>query len=163
MSDRHRYSDNPTDQEAQLGFQCVLVANPDAEFEGNPNLVPAIVYAIARGNRIIKLQDLNGNITYQHQVYGRYGSTGNPDWMPVQVAFPSAEQAIRSNDMGRDNAGDELNPKVNPVDSELELRCPDCGHDFLVSQDHLLVVDPVSCPACGVGKSSSEMVTFKSP
>lgn len=49
------YSDTLTDAESELGFQRVLVTNPNGGFYMNPNLVVAVVFRIGRGDRIIKL------------------------------------------------------------------------------------------------------------
>src|SRR5262249_41610234 len=121
MSGRKPYADEITAKERSLGFEVVAVPNPQAGFAFEADKVMAVVLRLGLSDRIIKLNNpLTGLTEYQHQIYGTYTGSGQPDWRPVQATFPSPDDAIQSWQAGRDNQNeDTMNPRVipsNPTD-----------------------------------------------
>lgn len=147
METYRQYNDELTEEERTLGFIRALVNNPDFEFYGHGSIVPAVIFRLGNGDRIIKLSNPGGGVEYSHQVYGTYGTGGRADWMPVLVPFPNATIAIRAAQSGRD-AASPGGQTVHPATPSIPLRCPKCAHEFDAQVDHLPIGSTQTCPAC---------------
>ena len=152
------YTDILTDAEMKLGFQRVLVPNPNAGFSMTPNLVVAVVCMLNSGERIVKRSESDGTSEYQHQTFGSAGASSHTDWLPAQIPFPNPEDAIQSYKRGGDIPS-PLNPRISPAAEVLiELQCPDCSEKFSLKQDYIALDDVIECPRCQKQKTGKEII-----
>ena len=158
MSDNEMCPNDLTREEAELGFQEVLVSNPRRIFFGHPSLIPVVLYALGPMDHIIKIRDPDGNLAYSHRQYGVRGLRDAPDWHPVLMDVPSAADAIRYAKKRLDQQiADQSGSRIDPVLPSLDLRCPECGHNFVVHKDYLGIAEPVDCPNCSETNAASDM------
>jgi len=163
MSDNEMYPNDLTREEAELGFQKVLVSNPRRKYVGHPSLIPVVLYAVGPMDHIIKIRDPDGNLAYSHRQYGDRGLRDAPDWKPVLVPVPPAANAIRIAKKRLDQQmAHQSGLSIDPVLPSLDLRCPECDHHFVVHKDNLGMAEAVVCPNCSETNAASDMVGFVS-
>ncbi len=152
VEEYRNYSNELTDAEQRLGYIRAYVNNPDFEYAGHSSLTTAVIFRLGRGDRIIKWRRPDGVMEYSHQIFGTYGSGGQPDWRPALVNFDDAGLAIRSAQR-RVDRNDPLAPRIVPGDPALPMRCPGCSHEFAVNEDHLPIGGNQTCPSCHTERS----------
>lgn len=160
MEEYSRFPVEITEKESQLGFIRAYVNNPDFEYMGHASFVIAVVRQLDKANRVIKLSNPSGDVEYSHQVFGRYGSSGRPDWMPILMPYPTPEMAINAIRSGAYQT-DPLAQTVHAAPDEvaINLRCPSCSNEFSVNEDYLEIEGPQVCPSC---EHEAQVEEFKS-
>lgn len=109
------YSDQLTGDEARLGFEVREVANPAGHFAFTAARVPAVILALGRSDRLVKLNPPWGGAAYQHERYGTAEGAGGADWWPVHDPYDTPEAALRAYHAGYQPGG-PAHPAVTPLD-----------------------------------------------
>jgi hypothetical protein len=163
MSFQSIYPTDFTDQEKELGFQKVLIQNPDGlRTLGVPNLLVAVVYVLGPGARIEKIGSPGVGISYSHQAYGEKATRDYSAWSPVLVPFESPEEAIRVAKLRVDaEMARQQGLGIDPSMPSIAMRCADCGHSYRLRADHLALEDPVTCPNCKQTRRAREAATIE--
>jgi hypothetical protein len=135
-----------TEEERRLGFNQAFVSNPVAGHKKHASIVPAVVYRVRDGERIIKLSTSE----YSHQLFGRYHGTMagelSPAWLPIDGPYTDAEGAVKACQAARPQT-DPLAPRIQAVTPALQLRCPKCGAEFTLNADFLPIDSTQTCPS----------------
>lgn len=107
------YLGEMTDEDYALGFRYQKIASPTAQLPSRR--VVAAVYEIDKSHRIVRVHDPTFNRPgYVHQCFGVCRRLKSPGWFAVQLTYPDSKMAIRSWELGKDNAplGDPLFPYI---------------------------------------------------
>lgn len=135
-----------TEQERRLGFVRAFVSNPTAGYKRQPSIVPAVVYRVRDGERIIKLSTNE----YSHQLFGRYVGTLaeelSPAWLPVDGPHRDAEVPVKAC-QAAGMPSDPLAPRIQAATPTMPLRCPKCAAGLTVNADFLPLDSTQSCPS----------------
>jgi len=150
------YSDQLSPEEANLGFMRVYVSNPDRHYYGRGSIVPAVILPIPHALRIIKLNNpMEGGFSYPIQGFGDFpgGGLADPDWKTIITAMPNLQLAMKAAARGQEV------PFVlgAPV---IELRCPECTHEFQQQAEFLPIGCQTACPKCKHSDSTEDFNAF---
>jgi predicted Zn finger-like uncharacterized protein len=131
-------------EEQQQGFIHALVTDP-LFGEHDLRFVPAVLYRVREGERVIKL--CNGQ--HSHQLFGRFvGTPGKhqAEWLPISGPHSTPQLAV---EMLRADGNDPsiLRRRIQTALPTLLLRCPKCSAKFKVNADHLPINGTQTCPS----------------
>ena len=148
-----------TDEEIELGFQLVLLANDRFGFSGQPSLIRAVVYVVGPMDLIVKTKRPNDEIMYSHRQFGDSGGPLKPSWRPVLTPVSSASDAIG---FAREKIDERISREsgfgIDPIFPTMRLRCPSCNSKFTITKDFLAIDESVVCKTCGVENAATDMI-----